>query len=104
MTTDRPPLSPTEDRCTDYLCSITDLGRTYTVLDAPPELRGTRMVDYTLDQFFARLAVAGTGERPPREQLLEETRAILESMFGRGDFPLEGTMRLGIVFGDRPQP
>ena len=85
MTSGFRKLTPVEDRCAQFLCDLTDFGQTYVVLDAPPELKGVRMPDYTLGQLFDRLA--DPGEATPcadRARLLAESRDLLAPFLPEG--------------------
>jgi hypothetical protein len=78
-------LTPTETRCADFLCELTDFGRTYTVLDAAPGMKGVSMTEYTLGQLFDRLADHGdVSPCSDRAKLLKESRELLAPFFGRG--------------------
>jgi hypothetical protein len=88
-------LTPTEDRCAQFLCDLTDFGRTYTVLDAAPGMKGVPMIEYTVGQLFDRLADHGKQcPCPDRERLLKEAQELL-APFVREGFAIDEQTVLG---------
>jgi hypothetical protein len=93
MATGLKELTLAETRCADFLCSLTDLGQSYTVLDAPEHLKGVGMPGYTLGQLFDRLA--DPGESAPcrdRARLLAESQELLAPLLPAGYVLQESTV------------
>jgi hypothetical protein len=76
-----------------FLCDLTDLGRSYTVLDCAPGMKGVRITDYTLGQLFDRLADHSQGlPCQDRARLLAEAKELLGPVLPSGLELMESTV------------